>query len=488
MDILEKRDVFIVAGTGLGKTVILQAGPLAASGSGRRHLSGHCSHQSPRRTASLKLSLPPIEYIWQADVATARGLHALAVNEDTIREAALEKRDLWAELLNSKGVRVAVMTPQMVLGKKMQQLPNSRAFVASIRWVSIDEAQLINQLDGVFARWYLRLSCLRVKLNPSTVWAAVTATAAEKHVASMAKKLGFKAGAFEYAPYSVDRPNIKYIPRFLSHPYTGDAHLDLSFVILKNMSAPEDIPSTVILAKMRRGGGSSQTLCSRVSLHYNSEVFGLHDDCCGPIHDATASSVLVVAAVTAWAEFLAAQNEAASVTDGGELKTNTERMQKSFRKILHRWIYQKWARIRPSTMFPAAVFVPPSLASTLVNKAHLCFDLLDNLRIISGGWKYFDEHGPALLAMMNTSMAGDSGRVFVLGRTEAVSTRNSPDFKELCHVHGCTKSGKKVDIVLRLKTHFFSINAALPGRAEVERINTPDWAKYTSMEKRTSKL
>ncbi|KAJ7790798.1 P-loop containing nucleoside triphosphate hydrolase protein [Mycena olivaceomarginata] len=155
MEINKKKDFLCVVATGMGKTVILQAGPIAADARGE---------------TGIGLIIVPTKVLveQQGEVATARGLRALPINEDTVREAALENRDLWLELVRGDDVRVAIMTPQMVLGTRMRQLLNSAAFAALVRWVSIDEAGLIDQQDGVFAPWYSRLSILRVKLPTST--------------------------------------------------------------------------------------------------------------------------------------------------------------------------------------------------------------------------------------------------------------------------------------------------------------------------------
>ncbi|KAJ7691531.1 P-loop containing nucleoside triphosphate hydrolase protein [Mycena rosella] len=199
MDINKKKDVFCVIATGMGKTVLVEQ---------------------------------------QAEVATARGLRALAINEDTVREAALEKRDLWLELMRGDDVRVAIMTPQMVKSKRMQQLLNSRDFVALVRWVSIDEGQLIEQKDGVFAAGYLSLSILRFKLNSSAVWIVVTATATKARAPVMAKKFGFKPGAYIDARYSTQSQIHPTLLR--TRPYRN----------------AEDIVPTVIFAKTIERGFS----------------------------------------------------------------------------------------------------------------------------------------------------------------------------------------------------------------------------------------
>ncbi|KAJ6470118.1 hypothetical protein C8R47DRAFT_1222752 [Mycena vitilis] len=105
----------------------------------------HCSGCQGGETGICLIIVPTKVLVeQQAEVASGRVLRALAINEDTVRDAALD-------------VRVAVMTPKMVQGKRMQQLLNSPAFVNLVRWVSVDEAGLADQPDGVFAAGYLSL-------------------------------------------------------------------------------------------------------------------------------------------------------------------------------------------------------------------------------------------------------------------------------------------------------------------------------------------
>ncbi|KAK7000494.1 P-loop containing nucleoside triphosphate hydrolase protein [Favolaschia claudopus] len=243
MHIIEGKDVFCVCATAQGKTMVLQAAAIAADARGE---NGICLIIVPTKVL--------VEQ--QAEVASDRGLRALAINEDTVREAALGKRDLWRELKSGTDVRVAIMTPQMARGKRMQQLLNLPLFAALIRWVSVDEAHLIDQREGVFKNPYMGLSILRVKLPSTTTWIAVTATAPPERATCIAKKLGFKADSYINARYSVNRPNIKYIPRFFEHATTGTQHLDLSFIIPPGIKSANQIIQSAIFAKTIERGFS----------------------------------------------------------------------------------------------------------------------------------------------------------------------------------------------------------------------------------------
>ncbi|KAF8150293.1 hypothetical protein K438DRAFT_1441838, partial [Mycena galopus ATCC 62051] len=92
------KDIFCVCATGAGKTVLLQAGTIAAAARGE---TGICLIIVPTKVL--------VEQ--QVEVASERGLRALPINEDTVREAALVKRDLWQELSSGDDVRVAIITP-----------------------------------------------------------------------------------------------------------------------------------------------------------------------------------------------------------------------------------------------------------------------------------------------------------------------------------------------------------------------------------------
>ncbi|KAJ6610478.1 hypothetical protein B0H10DRAFT_1953830 [Mycena sp. CBHHK59/15] len=126
--------------------------------------------------AQSRLFLYRCSSFFLADVASRRGLRALAINQDTVRDARLLRRDLFKELAEGDDVRMRVMTPSMLLGSEMNVLLRNPEFVKLVRWMSIDEAQLIEQ-EGIFKRGYQSLLTMRVRLNNSTTWAAATATA-----------------------------------------------------------------------------------------------------------------------------------------------------------------------------------------------------------------------------------------------------------------------------------------------------------------------
>ncbi|KAK6974421.1 hypothetical protein R3P38DRAFT_3239504 [Favolaschia claudopus] len=114
----------------------------------------------------------------QADVASRRGLHALAINQDTVRNTRLTGRDLFKELEAGEDVRIAVMTPAMLNEADMKAL----------------------------LRWARRNLSKRLHLPAETcgvIWAAATAIATPAEAVSMVAALGFHPNKYINARYSV---------------------------------------------------------------------------------------------------------------------------------------------------------------------------------------------------------------------------------------------------------------------------------------------
>ncbi|KAK7002047.1 hypothetical protein R3P38DRAFT_2557363, partial [Favolaschia claudopus] len=87
------KNVFCVIATGMGKTVVLMAGAMAASA---------------RSEKGIALLIVPTKVLveQQAEVASRRGLRVLAINQDTVRDARLVGRDLFKELAEGDDVRM----------------------------------------------------------------------------------------------------------------------------------------------------------------------------------------------------------------------------------------------------------------------------------------------------------------------------------------------------------------------------------------------
>ncbi|KAK6977141.1 nucleoside triphosphate hydrolase protein [Favolaschia claudopus] len=241
-DLVDGRDLFLVIATGQGKSVVLYAPLIAAQA---RQERGLAFMVVPTKILAVQL----------ANVGRKYGLRVLAINEDTVREAHIrERRDLFEEFAGGSGISVGVMSPQMLQGRRVGKLLGDPKFRAQVRWMLIDEAHVLNEESGTFREPYRGILNMRARLPTKTIWAAVTGTATPSAALLIAAALGFRAGQYVNARYSVDRPNIKYIPRFFQHPVSGSQFLDLSFVVPIDMITPYDIILTLIFVKTIKVG------------------------------------------------------------------------------------------------------------------------------------------------------------------------------------------------------------------------------------------
>ncbi|PCH37256.1 nucleoside triphosphate hydrolase protein, partial [Wolfiporia cocos MD-104 SS10] len=233
MDLINGKDLFLVIAPGQGKTIVMFAPLLAAQA---RAEAGIAFIIVPTKLLTLQLS----------NGASKAGLRAIAINEDTLRTAQLDQRDLFKEIAAGDDVRVAVMSPQMFSGIRMHAFLRIAENRRNVRWLMVDEAHLVDEESTVWYQPYRSIQTMRARLGSNTIWAAVTGTATPARAASITSALGFRQGCYVNARYSVDRPNVKYIPRFFSHSVSGTDFLDIAFLIPHNMTKAQDIAITLV--------------------------------------------------------------------------------------------------------------------------------------------------------------------------------------------------------------------------------------------------
>ncbi|GJF00902.1 P-loop containing nucleoside triphosphate hydrolase protein [Phanerochaete sordida] len=233
-DICLGKDVFLVVAAGGGKTYVMASGPLVA-----QHLG----------QSAIGFIVAPTKILTEqhAKVLTSIGLRTLAINEDSLRLARDEGRDLWQELLSGDDVRLAVVTPWMMDAKRVDKLLKNQDVAELIRWMLLDEVHLFNESDkSVWREPYRALKELRARMPSSTAWGAFTGTASVSEAQTVASGLGFRPGYYVDARYSLDRPNLKYITRFMAHSVSGWEFWDLAWVIPFGLNTAGDIPTTLI--------------------------------------------------------------------------------------------------------------------------------------------------------------------------------------------------------------------------------------------------
>ncbi|KAL1711874.1 hypothetical protein EV715DRAFT_214715 [Schizophyllum commune] len=248
-----KHHVFASAAPGQGKTLVLLSGPLAGQARGGNGIA--------LLVVPTKALAEQQAGICAAATARKYGLRSLAINEDSIRENPT--RDLLRELEEGADIRVATISPQMLLGG-MTKLLDKRSFLkkvrdnsdrnqleinplrsdSQVRWMLIDEAHLVDDYT-VFGEHYRNLSTMRAVLGSDTVWAAVSGSVPKERRAFTAVSLGFRPGSFVDALYSQDVPHVKHICRFFRHSTTQGTFHDLSWLIPRSAKTVADIPQAI---------------------------------------------------------------------------------------------------------------------------------------------------------------------------------------------------------------------------------------------------
>ncbi|KAI4525234.1 P-loop containing nucleoside triphosphate hydrolase protein [Schizophyllum commune Loenen D] len=233
LQIINGSDLMLMIATGQGKTVVLLAGLVAAHERGENAI---CIYVAPTKAL-----------VEQQAVRAPSALQPLAINEDTLRAAAARERDLLRDLKERKGARLAVMTPQMFTGSRFSALLRSQEFKNQIKYVAIDEAHLVDDLQsGPFFGPYNGIHVMRNVLPSSTTWVVATGSATVAQERLMAARLSLVSGKYIRARHPLDRPNIMYDIRFFRYPTSTDQHLDLSFLVPFGMKSPHEIEKTIV--------------------------------------------------------------------------------------------------------------------------------------------------------------------------------------------------------------------------------------------------
>ncbi|KAJ6626498.1 hypothetical protein B0H10DRAFT_2185737 [Mycena sp. CBHHK59/15] len=241
-DLNDRREIFLVIATGLGKSIVLFAPLIAAQA---------------RRERGIAFMIVPTKVLakQQAEVGQKYSLRAIVINKDSVREAVTRQgHNLFVEFTGGARISVGMMSPQMLQGRRIGKLLNDPKIKPLVRWMLIDEAHVLNERGGTFREPYRAILHMRPRLPSTTVWAAVAGTATPSDALVIAAGLGFRTGQYVNARYTIDRPNIKYITRFFEHATSGFEFMDLSFVIPFGMKSPRKSPPPSSSSKTIQNG------------------------------------------------------------------------------------------------------------------------------------------------------------------------------------------------------------------------------------------
>lgn len=196
------------------------------------------------------MSMYYIELLAQVREAELRGVHAVALHEDTLRSAANEGRDLFKECASGPW-ELIVVTPEMLGTPQFKTLLNNRTFKSRLIGVSVDEMHLISQWGEGWRRTYLNVSHLRVQVDSDVWWIGTSGSCLIIHTTlpKVKKLLGFTDDSYWLHHGYVDRPDISYEPRICQYAYTGDNMHDLDWVIEEGIKSASEIRKTLINVK-----------------------------------------------------------------------------------------------------------------------------------------------------------------------------------------------------------------------------------------------
>ncbi|KAH7325533.1 hypothetical protein B0J17DRAFT_537503, partial [Rhizoctonia solani] len=229
-------DGFLTVATGQGKSTLIQ-GPIVAN------LAAGID--------SIGVTLVPTKCLAddQARSATAKGIRALALHEDTIREAreSSPSRDLFEEVARGEWSLI-FLGPEMIMSPQFEKLLRRQTFITRFRYFTVDEVHLLEDWND-FRDSFKHVFHLRNRFLDSVVWLALSATVVKgKETRKIKEMLGFGPDT-QTVHLPVDRPSITYVTRFIKHSFSGDNFLDVAWVIPQNARRPSDIPITVIFVE-----------------------------------------------------------------------------------------------------------------------------------------------------------------------------------------------------------------------------------------------
>ncbi|KEP49080.1 DEAD/DEAH-box helicase [Rhizoctonia solani 123E] len=235
------KDVFLVIGTGQGKSFLIQAPIIADRKSGN---------------PSIGIVLVPTKALAddQARAAKDKGINALALHEDSRRAAQKETtpRDLFKETAAGHW-ELIFLSPEMLTTKPFNKLINDSAFIKRLRYFTIDECHLTCEWRH-FRAAYGHIVRLRNRFPAdSVIWLALSATVSKRTLPLLVKELGFSSDRRRclIKQLPVDRPKITYSSRLIKHATSRNKFLDFAFLASPKPQGPRTakaFPITIIFA------------------------------------------------------------------------------------------------------------------------------------------------------------------------------------------------------------------------------------------------
>lgn len=178
-----------------------------------------------------------------------KGIPAIAINEDTVRRASGQGRNLFEEVLEGK-YGLVIVSPEMLTSHPFNEILKNTQFQEWLCLAFIDECDLVEEQGSSFRPCYKSIGDLRARLPTSAPWVAVSATLPNDQTFDhVTKSLGFQPGRYIHASLPIDNPHICYIPQFCSYPISGTTFLDLAWLIPPTITNIMAISKTLIFCE-----------------------------------------------------------------------------------------------------------------------------------------------------------------------------------------------------------------------------------------------
>jgi superfamily II DNA helicase RecQ len=213
----------------------------------------------------------------QAQSSMVKGLPAIAINEDSLREAASETppRHLLKDALEWKWGLI-IVSPEMLITPGFNQVLSDSSFQKHLSLLFIDECHLVDEQGSDFRPCYKLIGLLRSRIPTHIPWIAVSATLPPgKCFDAVTESLGFHANHYIHHALPIDNQQICYIPRILQYPVSGTSFLDLAWLIPPSTVSPDNITKTLIFCETIELGSRVYNFLWRLlpqPLHRNREI------------------------------------------------------------------------------------------------------------------------------------------------------------------------------------------------------------------------
>ena len=153
-----------------------------------------------------------------------KGVSAQAINSETLAAAALEGRDIWAEVKTGK-YQVVLFSPETTATDEFNELITDECARPRIGYFVVDEIHLVYEWGPEFRPLYAMLATMRARLPEWTVFVGLTATLEPGcETDAVIQSVGFN-DSFHFEKRDCECHNVDLIIREIGYPYMAYEHV-----------------------------------------------------------------------------------------------------------------------------------------------------------------------------------------------------------------------------------------------------------------------